>query len=164
MKYGKDITDKICKLIESDSYTDYEICQNVGISNETFIKWRRDKTEFSEAIKKAHQKRLSFFAEEAKKSLLKKIQGYTIQEKKTVYSSQVIEGQAKPKIKEQTITDKHFQPDTGAIIFTLCNQEPENWKNRQTQEITGKEGKDLIPSIQIEIINNASQVRNDSGS
>ena len=48
---------------------------------------------------------------------------------------------------EQKIVDKHYQPDTAAIIFTLTNGEPENWKNRQNNEVTGKDGKDLFGQL-----------------
>ena len=92
---------------------------------------------------------MKYFAKLAKKSLVKKLEGYTEKEEKIVYvdsGKPDAEGKTKPKIKEKTITDKHYQPDTTAIIFTLCNAEPENWKNRQNTEVTGKDGKDLIPA------------------
>ena len=144
-KYSPEIVTRICELIEKDSYTDKEICEQVDISQETFITWRREKPEFSESLKKADQVFLKTIASAARKSLVKKIEGYTVQEKRTVYASQVIEGKEKPKIKEQTITDKHYQPDTVAIIFALCNQDSDNFKNKQSTELTGKDGKDLIP-------------------
>ena len=56
-------------------------------------------------------------------------------------------GKPKPKIKEQKIIDKHYQPDTAAIIFTLTNAEPEHWKNRLNNEVTGKDGKELFASL-----------------
>ena len=46
-------------------------------------------------------------------------------------------------------------------------QDHRDWlfgKAMQKTELTGKEGKDLIPSIQIEIINSADKVKHDSGS
>ena len=144
-KYCSEIVEKICELIEKDSYTDKEICQNVGISQETFITWKRDKPEFSESIKRAERVYFNMIATEARKSLVKKIQGYTVQEKRTVYNNEVKDGQSKPKIKEQTITDKYYQPDTVAIIFALCNQDSENFKNKQSTELTGKDGSPLIP-------------------
>jgi transposase len=145
-KYNSEIAKRICKLVEKDSYTDKEICDLVGIAESTFYEWKAKKPEFSEAIKKAERKFLKYIASEAKKSLLKKIQGYTVQEKKTVYASQLIDGKASPKIKEQTVTDKHYQPDTVAIIFALTNQDGENFKNRQSTELTGVNGKDLVLS------------------
>jgi len=65
--------------------------------------------------------------------MLKKIEGYSVEETKTVYvDDKDKDGKltGKPKIKEKTVITKHFQPDTALIIFFLCNAEPEEWKNR----------------------------------
>jgi len=154
-KYSKKLVDRIFELMSSDTYTIAEVCQMVGISEETFHAWKRNKPEFSESIKKAEEARMRYFVAEAKKSLIKKIQGYTVQEKHTTYVNVKETGEDgkakdKPKIKEQKVVDKHFQPDTAAIIFTLSNGDPENWKNRQNNEVTGKDGKPLIPVKSIE--------------
>jgi len=149
-KYSKQIVDNICQLIKSDTYTVVEICKSVGITETLYYKWKSEKVEFFEAIKKAEDERRNFFITEAKKSLLKKIQGYTVQEKKivTVDSGKIgSDGKPIPKIKEQTLIDKHYQPDTVAIIFMLTNGEPESWKNRQSAEVTGKDGKDLFSNL-----------------
>ena len=42
---------------------------------------------------------------------------------------------------------RHIAPDTAAIIFALTNGDPDNWRNRQTNEIVGKDGKDLFKDI-----------------
>lgn len=42
-----------------------------------------------------------------------------------------------PRIKKQKTITKHIMPNPTAIIFALTNRDPENWKNRQTNEITG---------------------------
>ncbi|MDV3603818.1 hypothetical protein CMU86_11685 [Elizabethkingia anophelis] len=155
-KYSKKIVSEICDLIKADSYTIVEICQMVKISEDTYYTWKKQKPEFSESIKKAEEERRNFFIIEARKSLLKKIQGYTVDEKKTVYvdSGKVVskkgsedESKQTPKIKEQTVIKKHIQPDTVAIIFTLTNCDPDNWKNKQSNEITGKDGKDLFSGL-----------------
>ena len=149
-KYCPEIVSKICELIEKDSFTDKEICQQVGIAESTFYDWKEKKSEFSELLKKAELKFLKFIAIEARKSLVKKVQGYTVQEKRTVYASELKDGQSKPRIKEQTITDKHYQPDTVAIIFALCNQDSENFKNKQSTEVS-------VTSIPIEYVNVSKQ-------
>ena len=64
------------------------------------------------------------------------------------------QGNPKPIIKEQTTTKKHIQADTAAIIFTLTNGDPEHWRNRQTTEITGKDGKDLFAGKSDEELDN----------
>lgn len=149
-KYSKKITEKICALIETDTYTVAEICRIAKIGRSTYFDWIKEIPEFSDAIKKAQETRIEFLVAEAKKSLLRKIQGYMVQEKHitTVGSGKYdVNGKEIPRIKEQKIVDKHYQPDTAAIIFTLTNGEPENWKNRQNSELTGKDGKPLIPEL-----------------
>ena len=149
-KYNKRISKKICELIEADTFTVREICDMVKIHPSTYHDWVNRHPEFSEAIKKAETERMNFFVTEAKKSLVKKLQGYTVQEKQvtTIGSGKYdVNGKEIPKIKEQKVVDKHFQPDTAAIIFTLCNGEPETWKNRQVAEVTGKDGKDLFGKL-----------------
>lgn len=149
-KYKPNIAKKMCELIESDTYTVNEICKMVKIAPSTYYEWINKYTEFSDAIKKAEAARMEFFVAEAKKSLIKKVQGYTVQEKQvtTIGSGKYdVNGHEIPKIKEQKVIDKHFQPDTGAIIFTLCNGDPDNWKNHQRTELTGKDGKDLFEKL-----------------
>jgi hypothetical protein len=146
-KYNKKTVDDICSLIRSDSYTIREICSQTGISVETFYEWQKTKPEFSEHIKKAKCEFDNFIASEAKRSLVKLIQGYTVQEKKTVTvdtGKKDDDGKPIVRIKEHSVTDKHYQPVAAAVIFALTNRDPENWKNRQTSEHTGKDGKDLF--------------------
>jgi transposase-like protein len=142
-KYGKKIAGKILELIKADTYTVAEICRQVGISQRTFYLWMDEYPEFAESVERAKDERMEFFVMEAKKSLLKKIQGYEVME--THVATVPDKKSGKPIIKEQKNVKKHIQPDTSAIIFTLTNGDPNNWRNRQTTEITGKDGSNLIP-------------------
>jgi hypothetical protein len=155
-KYNKKIVEKICNLINSDSYTISEICKIANISEDTYHTWKKEKSDFSESIKKAENDRIQYFVKEAKKSLIKKIQGYTVQEKHIVMvgSGKYDEnGNEKSKIKEQKVIDKYFQPDTGAIIFTLTNGDPVNWKNYKNTDLTTGGEKISFP-MKINIIRN----------
>ncbi len=146
-KYGRNVTDKIVGLVKSDTYTIAEICRQVGIGLRTYHKWIGEHPDFAQAVEDAKEERMQFFVQEAKKSLLKKIQGYDVTETKVVTVPGKVKdgnGNPKPVIKEQTNTKKHIQADTAAIIFTLTNGDPEHWRNRQTTEVTGKDGKDLF--------------------
>lgn len=146
-KYGKKIVEKIVGLVKSDTFTIAEICRQVGITPKTYHQWMDDYPDFADAIEQAKDERMQFFVQEAKKSLLKKIQGYDVTETKVVTIPSKVKdekGNPKPIIKEQTTTKKHIQPDTAAIIFTLTNGDPEHWRNRQSTEVTGKDGKDLF--------------------
>lgn len=139
-KYSKKIVDRICELISTDSYTIAEICEKVGIAKDTYYNWLKTKSDFSDAIKKAQDNFNELIVVEAKKSLVKMIRGYTIQEKKTVTADTGRKDENdKPivRIKEHSVTDKHYQPVPAAVIFALTNRDPDNWKNRQENKVTG---------------------------
>ena len=149
-KNKAETVEKIVEMLRSDTYTIAEICRAVGIVSNTYHNWKREDEEFAKAINDAKEERMQYFVAEAKKSLLKKIQGYTVDETKvvTVPSKELDEnGRPKPRIKEQTTVKKHIAPDTAILIFTLANSEHGRWRNRQYSEITGKGGKDLIIQI-----------------
>lgn len=146
-KYGKSITKRICDLIRADTYTIVEVCKMVNINRASYYAWLEEYPEFAQAIKEAENDRMQLFVKEAKRSLLKKIKGYTVEETKVVsIPSKKLdsEGNPIPIIKEQTTKEVHIQPDTAAIIFTLTNGDAEHWQNRQYNEVAGKDGKDLF--------------------
>nr|DAO06526.1 MAG TPA: terminase small subunit [Caudoviricetes sp.] len=145
-KYNRKVVERIIGLLKSDSYTIAEICQQVGISPATYHRWQDEHEDFRQMIDEAHDARMQFFVLEAKKSLLKKIQGYEVTETKVV-TVPTKGDPSKPTIKEQTTQKKHVAPDTAAVIFTLTNGDPSRWRNRQTTEVTGKDGKDLFKSL-----------------
>lgn len=154
-KYNKEIVERIVGLIESDSYTIAEICKIVDIAESTYYEWAATKPEFSESIKKAQNNFDDKCVVEAKKSLAKLICGYTVDETKTVYT----DGKdGKPRIKEQTITKKHIQPSLGATIFLLTNKDSDNWKNRQSNELTGKDGAPLLNKLEVVIVRNKKDI------
>lgn len=143
-KYNKRIVTKICDLIKKDSYTIAEICVSVGISERCYYQWQSDIAEFAVAIQKAKDEFIAKNLIECERSLVKIIKGYEYEEKKTVT---VAGSEGKPTIKEQTITKKVVSPNLGAIIHFQTNKDPQNWKNRQNTELTGKDGKDLFEKL-----------------
>lgn len=142
-KYNKRIVKRICDLLSKDTYTIAEVCAIVKISESCFYNWQANVVEFGDAIARAREQFDELLVKEAKNSLRKKVTGYEVDEKKTVY---VNDAEGKPKIKEQTTIKKHFQPDTEAIKFVLTNKASDEYQNRQNTEVTGKGGKDLIPA------------------
>jgi len=146
MKYNKKIVEKICNLIKADSYTLGEICNIVGIETDTFRNWKRKHPEFVQAIEKAHDEARESFLRDARKSLRDKLNGKVYEEPKNVYVANPADPQ-RSILKERSITKKFVPPDTAAIIFTLCNMDPEHWKNRNFNELVGKDGKDLFADM-----------------
>jgi transcriptional regulator with XRE-family HTH domain len=140
-KYNKNIVEKIANLIREDSYTIAELCDKVNISKDTYYRWLAQKADFSDAIKKAEEDFNALIIVEAKRSLIKLIKGYTVQEKKTVTADtgkKDDEGKPIIRVKEHSVVDKHYQPNTAAVIFALTNRDPANWKNRLNNEMSGE--------------------------
>jgi transposase-like protein len=142
-KYSNKIVKRICNLIKANSYTIAELCANVGISESCYYHWQETIVEFGEAIARARDQFDEILVKEAKNSLRKKVNGYEVDEKKTVFINGI---DGKPVIKEQTTIKKHFQPDTSAIVFALTNKVPKEYKNKMDAELSGKDGRDLIPA------------------
>ena len=134
-KYGKEITDKICKLFESDSYTNKEICEIVGITETTYYEWMNVHSEFSESIKSAKEVYQSKRLKACENSLNRLIDGYEYEEVTTEFK---VAGDAEFQVGSKKVVKKHVAPNLGAIIHYQTNKDPENWKNKQSTEITGK--------------------------
>lgn len=148
-KYNSKKADQIVELFRTDTYTVFEICRIVKISKSTLYRWMSEYPDFAQAIEDAKDERAQILVVAAKKSLRRKIEGYDVTETRIVtvpYKEKDKDGKTveKPRIKEQITTKKHIQPDTAAIIFTLTNGDPEHWRNRQTTELVGRNGKDLF--------------------
>lgn len=147
-KYSKKIVKRITDLIKKDSYTIAEICANVGISERCFYEWQKQNAEFAENIARAREQFDEIIVKEAKESLRKLVNGYEVEEKTVVYiDSKGPDGQSKPKIKEQKVVKKHFQPNPHSIEFVLTNKSQGEYKNRQTNELTGVGGKELFAQL-----------------
>lgn len=148
-KYNSKKADQIVELFRADTYTVFEICRIVKISKSTLYRWMSEYPDFAQAIEDAKDERAQILVVAAKKSLRRKIEGYDVTETRVVtvpHKEKDKDGKTieKPRIKEQITTKKHIQPDTAAIIFTLTNGDPDNWRNRQITELVGRNGKDLF--------------------
>lgn len=150
-KYGKEITDKICKLFETDSYTAREVCEICNITETTYYEWINTKSEFSESIKRAKEVYLNKRLKECEKSLNKLVEGYEYEEVTIEYKTV---GESDSPVQNKKVVKKHVAPNLGAIIHYQTNKDPENWKNRQSTESNIKvdHGLDLDPTKAAEFI------------
>lgn len=129
---------KICKAIENGE-TNETAAKIGGIAVSTFCRWMDEKPEFKEAVKRAKSAyedwQMNGILEDARKSLKTLICGQEYEEIKTEYEN---DKQGNPRIRKQTRVTKKILPNPTAVIFALCNRDPDNWKNRVTNEINGK--------------------------
>lgn len=158
MKYCNEIRDKIAKYAATDEYTQKELCALAGIDEDTFIRWKKNHADFADALQKAKDSLMEKRLVQCSRSLSKLICGYEYDEETTEY----IEGEdGKPKIRAQRIVKKRQAPSLGAIIHYQTNRDPDNWKNKQRLEMTGKDGEEIklapLTAEELEILANLNR-------
>ena len=128
MKYGKEIVDKLCGYLKKGSSIK-SACALVEISQETFYKWRKEKVEFSETIKRA----MAIPDKTVENALYKSaIMGhsYVETEYKTISNKEGTDLVAIPVKKVK----KFIPPNVTAQIFWLKNRCPEEFKDKSEIE------------------------------
>ncbi|WP_293925442.1 helix-turn-helix domain-containing protein [Sphingobacterium sp. UBA6320] len=153
-KYNKTLVSELCDLLSTGKYTIADSCKIVGLSETQFYKWKKDKADFAEAIKKAESSRLVSFKEMATSGLAKLLDVHEYEEVSTEYEN---DKEGKPVIKRQKRVKKKIMPNPTAVIFTLTNLDSENWKNRQQTDLTNKGDKFDGGSPFMSVIMNASK-------
>lgn len=133
-KYTKKLSEKICEIFASGNHTISDVCKMVGIAESTFYDWKSSNTEFSEALKRVEEKRLEAFASMAKSGLAKLLDIHEYEEVTTEYEN---DKEGRPIIKSQKRVKKKIMPNPTAVIFTLTNRDPDNWKNKQSIDAKG---------------------------
>lgn len=125
---------KLCLL----GATDREIADFFKVTESTIYQWKLHYPEFSQALKLAKEAA----DERVEKSLYRRALGY---------SHDAVKIFADPKTGAEQIVPftEHYPPDTTAAIFWLKNRKPAEWRDRQ--ELTGADGKDLIPDALTEV-------------
>lgn len=121
--------DQLKKLAQK-GWTDAEMADFFGVTEQSFNNYKKAHPEFFESLKdwkaEADQK--------VEKSLFERATGYQHPDTKFfMYEGAVIS--------EETI--KHYPPDTTAAIFWLKNRKPEQWREKQPDET------DAITKIEI---------------
>lgn len=150
-KYTPETIKAICDALERGE-TQERAAELGGIDRATFYAWMNEKPDFSDAVKRAK----AVFAEwerneilkDAQKSLKTLICGLEYEETQTEYE-QDPKNPGKPRIKRQRTTTKKILPNATAVIFALCNRDPEHWQNRVTNEIAGKLQTDADANISL---------------
>ena len=152
-KYSQKLVDRICSLIREDSYTIAEICDLVGINKDTYYTWMKTKSDFSDSIKKAEDARMQFFVAEAQKSLLKKIQGYEVEESKITYvdsGKPVVDenGKEKQKPKVRSWKEQNYISNAKMMLMQR-NHLSEDEAYRYIQKSSMDSGTNMVETAQM---------------
>ena len=118
-----------------------QVADNLGISIDTLIQYKKQYPAFSEALKRGKE----VVDVEVENALLKRALGYSVDEvtRERVYvrdaeGRQILDEDGNP-LSELVITKKvtkHIQPDTTAQIFWLKNRKPVEWRDRKEVGVT----------------------------
>lgn len=135
-KYDKDTFPLLAEGYKRRGLTDEQIFKNLRISSDSYYRYQKKYSEFSEAIKRGKAP-VDFEVENA---LIKRAKGYSYEEKTVETEIDKITGEVKTtKVK---ITTKHVPGDVGAQAFLLKNRMPSVYKDRHNVVI--KEDDDTL--------------------
>lgn len=148
-KYCDEIVQEICGYLRTGD-TQEAACKKAGIGEETFYGWQREKTEFSEAVKAAKKDFLRNQYKDAVQSLYKRATGYDVEEPEITYGDK----DGKPYIKQKKVRTKHIPADPQALKFLLSNLYPDDWQDKQKNELTGS----LSNRVQIEYVDSGIEL------
>lgn len=152
----EDVKDKLI-LVEGwarDGLTDIQIADNLGISKDTFYKYKKEHTDFSDSLKKGKE----IVDYQVENALLKRALGYD-------YTETTKECKWNEKLKKfemvvtKTVT-KQVAPDTTAQIYWLNNRKPKYWRNRIDNNESNKTDLNNAKEILVKIKEVANNGRN----
>lgn len=128
----------MCKAIaDGKSYKDAFTMARV--SKAAFYKHLADDVDFKDRVKRAEQAYQEWYDSqlviECKRSLMELVRGYEYDETTTETG---VDGRTGKPVTKTKVVHKKVGPNPTALIFALCNRDPENWKNRVTNELAGK--------------------------
>lgn len=130
--------EKLCAL----AATDAEIADFFDVSVATIYRWKNEHPEFCDALKVGKETADN----RVERSLFNRAIGYQHPDMHvSTYEGEVI----------LTPIVKVYPPDTTAAIFWLKNRKPDEWRDKSTTEVTGKDG----GAIQQEISASADATR-----
>ena len=111
--------DDILKWLRNGA-TENQIYQNLGINEATFYRYKAEKSEFCEVLKKGQES----LVEQLRGALIKKALGFEYTETKRF--TKIENGKQVQTIEE---TKKQSLPDVAAANLLLKNYDKENWSN-----------------------------------
>lgn len=115
--------------------TDIQMSDFFGVSERSFNRWKKDYPKFCQSLKEGKRDADSKVAEK----LFNRAIGYD-------YNETHVEKKGRKILRKKTVK-KHQPADTTAQIFWLKNRQPELWRDKVVNELHGKDGKELQPTV-----------------
>lgn len=147
--------DIMCKAIaQGKSYKDAFTAARV--SNGSFYDHLKNDLDFLERVKKAEAEYQQWYDEHlvvsCKRSLVELVQGFEYDETTT----ETVTGKdGKETIVKKKVVHKKAAPSATAIIFALCNRDPDHWQNKINNEVTGKMETENKTNVSLAGVSNA---------
>lgn len=128
----------MCKAIATGkSYKDAFTAARVGKT--AFYSHLANDMNFADRVKKAEQEYQDWYDSQlvvsCKRSLIELVCGYEWDETTTEHA---LDKQGRMVEVKKKVVHKKAAPNPTAIIFALCNRDPEHWQNRVNNELSGK--------------------------
>jgi hypothetical protein len=124
-KYRPEFAEIAHKLTQALGATDKEVADFLSIDDATLYRWRHTHPEFCEALKVGKD----VADQRVKQSLYRRAIGYKHDAVK------VFNNNGEAMLVPFT---EHYPPDTTAAIFWLKNRDPDQWRDKQDVEHSGK--------------------------
>ena len=119
---------------------DKDIAKNLGISVASFHSYKKIHLEFLESLKRSKDEADVI----VENSLYKRANGYTYDEiTSELLTTVAADGSTSKDLTVTKIVRKEVAGDTTAQIFWLKNRKPDDWRDRQNIEHTGKMSLDV---------------------
>ena len=131
------------------SYKDAFTAAMVGKT--AFYSHLKDDANFAERVKKAEKEYQDWYdtqlVVDCKRSLLELVRGYEYDET-TIETG--VDARTGKKVEKKKIVHKTVGPNPTAIIFALCNRDPDHWQNKINNEVSGKVETESKNSVSLE--------------
>jgi hypothetical protein len=125
---------KLCEL----GATDFELAKFFEVNTLTIYRWRNVHPEFCKAVTCGKEKA----DERVARSLFNRAVGYSYESEKVFQFQGAI-------VRADTV--EHVPPDPGAAMNWLKNRRPDEWRDKQLHELTGKDGAPIATTSRLDL-------------
>lgn len=114
-----------------DGLTDEQIAENMNITRSTLYEWKKKYSDISDTLKKGKE----VVDRQVENALLKRALGFSYDE---IIKERVLDKQTgENKLEVTKVITREALPDTTAQIFWLKNRKPEEWRDKQSVDVSG---------------------------